>query len=50
MQEAEGLKPSVSLLEERWRIFKRNRLAYASYLCLLLLLIVAVVGKVLTRW
>jgi peptide/nickel transport system permease protein len=50
MQEAEGLKPSVSLLEERWRIFKRNRLAYASYLCLLLLLIVAIVGKVLTRW
>ena len=50
MQEAEGLKPSVSLLEERWRIFKRNRLAYASYLYLLLLLIVAVVGKVLTRW
>ncbi|MDP7552390.1 MAG: ABC transporter permease [Nitrospinaceae bacterium] len=50
MQEAEGLKPSVSLLEERWRIFKRNRLAYASYLYLLLLLIVAAVGKVLTRW
>ena len=50
MQEAEGLKPSVNLLEERWRIFKRNRLAYASYLCLLLLLIVAAVGKVLTRW
>ena len=50
MQEAEGLKPSVNLLEERWRIFKRNRLAYASYLYLLLLLIVAVVGKVLTRW
>jgi len=50
IQEVEGLKPSVSLLEERWRIFKRNRLAYASYLCLLLLLIVAIVGKVLTRW
>ena len=50
MQEAEGLKPAVGLLEERWHIFKRNRLAFGSYLFLLALLIVAIVGKAITRW
>ncbi|KMP11807.1 peptide ABC transporter permease [Candidatus Nitromaritima sp. SCGC AAA799-C22] len=49
-QETEGLKPAVSLFEERWHIFKRNRLAYWSYLSLFVLLVIAVVGKALTRW
>ncbi len=49
-QDAEAMKPAVSLFEERWQIFKRNRLAHASFWTLAALLVVAVVGKALTRW
>jgi len=50
IQDAEALKPAVSLFEERWYIFKRSRLAYSSFLFLLILLVVAILGKILTRW
>ena len=50
IQNAEGLKPAVSLFEERWHIFKRNRLAYFSFIFLLILFLVAILGKMLTGW
>ena len=46
----EGLKPAVSLFEERWRIFKRNRLAYFSFIFLIFLFVFSIIGKILTRW
>jgi len=49
-QNADALKPSVGLFAERWKTFQRNRLAYASYQLLLILLGIAVLGKALTRW
>jgi peptide/nickel transport system permease protein len=49
-QNIEGLKPVVSLFEERWNIFKLNRLAYFSFIFLIFLLVLALLGKVLTRW
>ena len=49
-QNTEGLKPVVSLFEERWNIFKLNRLAYFSFIFLIFLLVLALLGKVLTRW
>ena len=50
IQNVEGLKPAVSLFEERWHIFKLNRLAYFSFIFLLILFVVAILGKLLTRW
>jgi len=50
MQDAEGLKPAVSLFRERWDIFKRNRTAYSSFIFLIFLLAIAFAGKALTRW
>jgi len=49
-QSIEGLKPAVSLFEERWNIFKLNRLAYSSFIFLIFLFALALLGKVLTRW
>ena len=49
-QSIEGLKPAVSLFEERWSIFKQNQLAYFSFFFLIFLFILAAVGKILTRW
>jgi peptide/nickel transport system permease protein len=49
-QNIEGLKPVVSLFEERWSIFKLNRLAYSSFIFLIFLLVLALLGKALTRW
>jgi peptide/nickel transport system permease protein len=49
-QNIEGLKPVASLFEERWSIFKLNRLAYFSFIFLIFLLVLALLGKVLTRW
>ena len=49
-QDAEGLKPAVSLFRERWDIFKRNRTAYSSFIFLIVLLAIAFAGKALTRW
>ena len=46
----EGLKPTASLFEERWDIFKRNHLAYFSFIFLMVLFIFAIIGKILTRW
>ena len=50
MQNTEGLKPAVSLFEERWNIFKRNRLAYFSFIFLVILFVFAIIGKTFTRW
>ena len=50
IQNTEGLKPAVSLFEERWYIFKHNRLAYSSFIFLIVLFIVAIIGKTFTRW
>ena len=49
-QMVEGLKPTASLFEERWDIFKRNHLAYFSFIFLMVLFIFAIIGKILTRW
>ena len=49
-QMMEGLKPTASLFEERWDIFKRNHLAYFSFIFLMVLFIFAIIGKILTRW
>ena len=49
-QMIEGLKPTASLFEERWDIFKRNHLAYFSFIFLMLLCVFAIIGKILTRW
>ena len=49
-QMIEGLKPTVSLFEERWDIFKRNHLAYFSFIFLMVLFVFAIIGKILTRW
>jgi len=49
-QNIEGLKPAVSLFEERWRIFKQNRLAYFSFIFLIFLFVFSIIGKILTRW
>ena len=46
----EGLKPTASLFEERWDIFKRNHLAYFSFIFLMVLFVFAIIGKILTRW
>jgi peptide/nickel transport system permease protein len=49
-QMMEGLKPAASLFEERWDIFKRNHLAYFSFIFLMVLFVFAIIGKILTRW
>ncbi len=49
-QNIEGLKPAISLLEEQWNTFKRNRLAYLSLIFLVFLCVFAVLGKILTQW
>jgi peptide/nickel transport system permease protein len=46
----EGLKPHVGLLEERWTVFRKNRLAYASCIFLICLFAVALLGKTFTEW
>ena len=49
-QMMERLKPTASLFEERWNIFKRNHLAYFSFIFLMVLFVFAIIGKILTRW
>ena len=49
-QDVEGLKPAISLFKERWYIFKRNQIAYSSFIFLLFLFVVAIVGKMITNW
>ncbi len=46
---ADALPPSKGLFQERWDILKRNRMAYASLLFLVFLLVLSVLGKVLTQ-
>mgnify|MGYP000285845633 CR=1 FL=1 len=41
-QMMEGLKPTASLFEERWDIFKRNHLAYFSFIFLMVLFVFAI--------
>ncbi|NIP99296.1 MAG: ABC transporter permease subunit [Nitrospinaceae bacterium] len=47
---AEAIKPSTSLFQERWEIFKKNRMAYASFLFLIILMGIAIAGKVVTTY
>ena len=49
-QDVEGLKPAISLFKERWYIFKRNQIAYSSFIFLLFLFVIAIVGKMITNW
>ncbi|MZG30616.1 MAG: ABC transporter permease [Nitrospinae bacterium] len=48
-QIADALPPSKGLFQERWTILKRNRMAYASFWFLIMLFLLAIVGKVLTQ-
>ena len=48
--EEDTLLPSKGLFQERWDIFKRNRMAYASFWFLMFLLALAFLGKLLTRF
>ena len=47
--DADALPPAQGLFQERWKILKRNRMAYASFWFLIGLLGLAVLGKVLTQ-
>ena len=46
---ADDLKPETSLLGENWKIFKRNKFALLNMYLLLLLVVVAVLGRFLTK-
>jgi peptide/nickel transport system permease protein len=46
---SDGLPPSKGLLQERWTVLKRNRMAYASFWFLITLFVLAITGKVLTQ-
>jgi peptide/nickel transport system permease protein len=48
--QAEALPPATSLLAERWRVLKKNRMAYLSFWFLLFLFVLAIAGKALTDW
>ena len=48
--EDEALGPSETPLQEVWRFFRRDLLAMASLGVLLLLVVTAIAGKVLTEW
>ena len=48
--EEDILPPSKGLFQERWDILKRNRMAYASFWFLMFLLVLAFLGKLLTRY
>ncbi|UCD11702.1 MAG: ABC transporter permease [Nitrospinaceae bacterium] len=50
MPQAEALPPATSLLAERWRVLKKNRMAYLSFWFLLFLFVLAIAGKALTEW
>ena len=47
--EADALTPSKSLFQERWDILKRNRRAYISFWFLIVLFVLALLGKVFTQ-
>ncbi|MCI0529232.1 MAG: ABC transporter permease [Nitrospira sp.] len=46
----EPTAPPETLLKEAWQIFKKDRVAMASLVILILLLLAAIVGKTLTEW
>ena len=41
--------PQQSPFQENWRIFKKNKMALASLIALILLLVIAVLGKIFTE-
>ena len=47
--EADALTPSKGLFQERWDILKRNRRAYVSFWFLIVLFVLALLGKVFTQ-
>jgi len=47
---AEGMVPEETPMQERWRIFSRNKMALVSLFILGFLLVVAVAGKLLTLY
>jgi peptide/nickel transport system permease protein len=46
----EPATPPETLVKEAWQIFKKDRLAMASLVILVLLLLAAIAGKTLTEW
>ena len=48
--EEDALPPSKRLFQERWGILKRNRMAYVSFWFLMVLVVLAILGKLLTRY
>lgn len=45
-----SMEPQQSMLQEHWKIFRRDKAALASLIFLIALLSVAVMGKVFTEW
>ena len=49
-QSPDALPPATGLFAERWRVLRKNRMAYLSFWFLLALFALAIAGKVLTEW
>jgi len=49
-QSPDALPPATGLFAERWRVLRKNRMAYLSFWFLLALFLLAIAGKVLTEW
>jgi len=49
-QSLDALPPATGLFAERWRVLRKNRMAYLSFWFLLALFLLAIAGKVLTEW
>ncbi|MEC9422962.1 MAG: ABC transporter permease [Nitrospinota bacterium] len=50
ISEKDTLPPSKGLFQERWGIFKRNRIAYGSFWSLMSMFVLAFFGKVFTQY
>ncbi|MEC8956927.1 MAG: ABC transporter permease [Nitrospinota bacterium] len=50
ISEKDTLPPSKGLFQERWDIFKRNRIAYGSFWSLMSMFVLAFFGKVFTQY
>ena len=50
ISEKDTLSSSKGLFQERWDIFKRNRIAYGSFWSLMSMFLLAFFGKVFTQY
>ena len=50
ISDKDALPPSKGLFQERWDIFKRNRIAYGSFWSLMSMFVLAFFGKVFTQF